>query len=421
MDVASAASLAEATKAAARRAEARFEALRSELATALGVEAERIWPPAVELLQDEQTAREKHLQGLSALADQKIRRTSAVSIDPAHVRDEEELELSEGELARVKQRIANLESEVERKREHAKLLESERFERWSKVREAKHPVCPYDGTRLDVDKVSFVCPLPRLPDPVAAQRIAEETNAARERVLTELAEDEKNLTGLSGERASLNAKVGALRRRIQAHELAVAEATRASQDAWATKGLVRRLFDLRAASDHALRAEVEAEEALRGLQGRQVAGLAAFSTRQLQHWFDFLVQRVVAPEATGSIVLDGNGLHPKIHWRGTRRSVALNSLQIVLFDLAAMLCAVEGHSHAPAFLVHDSPREGDLDPWTYSRLFEALYELEPNEATAPFQYIVTTTTDPPEGRVRARVRLEINADEEQNRLFQVDL
>jgi hypothetical protein len=86
-----------------------------------------------------------------------------------------------------------------------------------------------------------------------------------------------------------------------------------------------------------------------------------------------------------------------------------------------MLCAVEGHSHAPAFLVHDSPREGDLDPWTYSRLFEALYELEPNEATAPFQYIVTTTTDPPEGRVRARVRLEINADEEQNRLFQVDL
>lgn len=87
---------------------------------------------------------------------------------------------------------------------------------------------------------------------------------------------------------------------------------------------------------------------------------------------------------------------------------------------AAMLCAVEGNSQAPAFLVHDSPREGDLDPWTYARLLEALFELGPDESTAPFQYIVTTTTDPPEG-VRSRVRLKISAGEEQQRLFQVDL
>ncbi len=184
--------------------------------------------------------------------------------------------------------------------------------------------------------------------------------------------------------------------------------------------MVRRLFELRAQCDNALRAEAEAKEALRGRQDGQVEGLSAFSTGKLERWFDFLVQRVVAPEATGAIVLDGNGLHPRIQWRGTRRSVALNSLQIVLFDLAAMLCAVEGDSRAPAFLVHDSPREGDLDPWTYARLFEALFELGPNESTAPFQYVVTTTTDPPE-EVRSRVRLRISAGEEQQRLFRVDL
>jgi hypothetical protein len=420
-DVARAVSRVEATRALARQAEARFDALREELRNALGVDADRIWPPAVELLQNEETAREKHLESLMALADQKIRRTSAVSTDPAHVRDEEQLELAAGDLARVTQRIANLEGEVERKRERANLLERESGERWSEVREAKHPVCPYDGTPLDVDEVRFLCPLPRLPDPAAAARIAAETDETRRQVLTDLFEDEKNLTTLRGDKASLDEKVKALRRRIAANEFSVAAATSASQAAWATKGMVRRLVELHRQSDAALSAEAEAKEALRDLQDQQVAGLAAFSTRNLQRWFDFLVQRIVAPEANGTIVLDGNGLHPRIQWRGTRRSVALNSLQIVLFDLAAMLCAVEGNSRAPAFLVHDSPREGDLDPWTYARLFEAVFELGPDESTAPFQYIVTTTTDPPDGRVRTRVRLRISADVEQHRLFQVDL
>lgn len=419
--VARAASRAEVMRAAARQAEARFGTVRDELANALAVDADRIWPPAVELFEDEQTSWEKHFQWLMSLADQKIRGTSAVSTNPAYARDEEQFELASGELARTTQRIKNLEGEVERKQEHAKLLDHENSKRWEDVREAKHPVCPYDDTPLDVGKARFVCPLPRLPDPATVQRIAAETEADRKKVLAELFEDQENLAALRGDKASLEVKIAALRRRVEAHQLAVAATTSASQAAWATKGMVRRFFELRAHSDDALRAEQEAEEALEELQGRQVAGLAAFSTNKLRQWFDFLIQRVVAPEAAGTVVLDGNGLQPKIQWRGTRRSVALKSLQIVLFDLAAMLCAVEGDSQAPAFLVHDSPREGDLDPWTYARLFEALFELGPDEHTPPFQYIVTTTTDPPQGRVRSRVRLEISASEAQQRLFRVDL
>jgi hypothetical protein len=185
--------------------------------------------------------------------------------------------------------------------------------------------------------------------------------------------------------------------------------------------MVRRLFELAAAVDQALRAELEAKERLRAHQESQNAGLSAYSTAKLERWFDFLIRRIVSPDAQGTVTLDGNGLHPKIHWRGTRRSVALNSLQVVLFDLAAMLCSVEGDSRAPAFLVHDSPREGDLDPWTYARLFEGIFELGPDESSAPFQYIVTTTTDPPDGRVRSRIRLQLSASEEQHRLFRVDL
>ncbi|HSK46629.1 MAG TPA: hypothetical protein VLA05_01325 [Coriobacteriia bacterium] len=420
-EVAGASSRVEEARAVARQTEARFDALREELRAALGVDSERIWPPAVEFLQDEQAAREKHFESLMALADQKIRRTSAVSMGPTHVRNEEQLEQAAGDLARVTQRLTNLEGEVERKRERVRLLEGESAKRWSEVREAKHPVCPYDDTPLDVDKARFVCPLPRIPDPADAARAAAETDLTRKEALEDLSEDERSLTTLKGDKASLDEKVKALRRRIEANQLAVAAATSASQAAWATKGMVRRLAELRRLSDDALRAKAVAEETLRERQSQQLAGLASFSTSSLQRWFNSLLQRVLGSEATGKIVLDGNGLRPRIQWRGIRRSVALNSLQIVLFDLAAMLCAVEGSSRAPAFLVHDSPREGDLDPWTYARLFEALFEFGPDENTAPFQYIVTTTTDPPQGRVRSRVRLEISASEEQQRLFRVDL
>ncbi len=419
-DVARASSRADATKEEARKAEANFRAQSDELAIALGVGAEFIWPPPEEILQDEQAAGEKHFQMLMELADRKIRETRALTTDPTYSRDEDQLEQAAGELARVTQQISNLGSEVERKREEASLLERRSAESWTEVREAKHPVCPYDGTPLDVDKARFVCPLPHLPDPAAADRIAAETDATREKIRAELSEGERSLTALRGAKGALEEKVEALRRRIEAHQLAVAAATRESQAAWATKGMVRRLFDLRKQGDDARRTDEEAKDALSEIQNAQVEGLSAFSTSTLEQKFDYLIRRVVAPEATGTIVLDGNGLHPRIQWRGIRRSVALNSLQIVLFDLAAMLCAVEGRSHAPAFLVHDSPREGDLDPWTYSRIFEALLELGPDESTAPFQYIVTTTTDPPEA-VRSRVRLQISAGEEQHRLFQRDL
>jgi hypothetical protein len=64
----------------------------------------------------------------------------------------------------------------------------------------------------------------------------------------------------------------------------------------------------------------------------------------------------------------------------------------------------------------DSPREGDLDPHTYARIFHAIYELGEDEEGAPFQYIITTTTNPP-SLVQGRVRLTIAADSAQNRLL----
>jgi hypothetical protein len=402
-------------------AEQRFAALQNELARAFSIEPEVIWPPSADLLQDEQSAREAQAQSLMALADQKIRSVGAIRTGTADADDEGRLEEALVEIARGRQEVKALGAKVDGLRERSRLLETASAQRSAEAREANHPTCPYDGTPLDVAQARFVCPLPRLPDPAAAARVAAETEEAWKKVRDELVQEEARLGALVASNASLEAKSDALQRRLEACQLEIAAATKASQEAWATKSMVRRLFDLASAVDEAVVAETESKERLRALQESQNAGLAAYSTAKLERWFDFLIRRILSPDAQGTVTLDGHGLHPKIHWRGTRRSVALNSLQVVLFDVAAMLCSVEGDSRAPAFLVHDSPREGDLDPWTYGRLFEALFELGVDDSSAPFQYLVTTTTDPPDGRVRSRVRLQLSARDEQHRLFQVDL
>ena len=63
------------------------------------------------------------------------------------------------------------------------------------------------------------------------------------------------------------------------------------------------------------------------------------------------------------------------------------------FDVATLLLAVEGAAKLPAFLLHDSPREADLGQSIYDRLFRFMNSLENK---AHFQYIVTTTTEPPD-------------------------
>jgi hypothetical protein len=397
-----------------------FESIRYELARGLGIDRERVWPPpAAEILPDEASALAAHRAALDALADRRIQDTLSLRTDARVASDEAQLPQLTSGIAGITQEIEALTSTIDRLRETVGLHEREQAEHWCAVRTAKHPTCPYDGTPLDVDKARFVCPLPRLPDPAEARKIAEEADRARDKHAQELRANEAKLTNLKREQASLMEQVGAIRRRLEAHQLALVASTEASRTAWATKSQVRRVFELAKEVDEAREAEGNAKTQLAALQKQQLDGLSSFSTARLQRWFDYLIRRVVSPEASGTVTLDGNGLHPRIEWRGRRRSVALNSLQIVLFDLAAMLCAVEGDGIAPAFLIHDSPREGDLDLHTYARIFRAVRELGEDDQLAPFQYIVTTTTEPPQ-QVADRRRLTITADLPKNRLMMED-
>ena len=71
---------------------------------------------------------------------------------------------------------------------------------------------------------------------------------------------------------------------------------------------------------------------------------------------------------------------------------------VLAFDIACVPASAYGVGHHPRFLMHDSPREGDMEGPLFRRLFEIVHDLEKqftNAADVSFQYIVTTTSEPP--------------------------
>jgi len=116
----------------------------------------------------------------------------------------------------------------------------------------------------------------------------------------------------------------------------------------------------------------------------------------LSRFFDAIIREMVGSNAGGKVTLDGNGLKLSVELGGERSTAAIDSLKVIAFDLAVMCMSIEGSTRLPAFLIHDSPREADLGLSVYHRLFHLVRNLEQGEGQPLFQYIVTTTTRPPD-------------------------
>ncbi len=137
-------------------------------------------------------------------------------------------------------------------------------------------------------------------------------------------------------------------------------------------------------------------ETLAAQQKKTASSLRRFSTL-----FDHFVRCVLGDSASGQVTLDGEGQFVcSVALGGDLSCTAINSLNVVGFDIAALCSGIEGKTHAPAFLVHDSPREGDLGPSVYNNLIRFMSSLEPTEGNAQFQYIITTTSKPPKELAR---------------------
>lgn len=137
--------------------------------------------------------------------------------------------------------------------------------------------------------------------------------------------------------------------------------------------------------------------------------------------FDAVIRTVVGPAASGRVTLDGNGVKLTVQLGGERSTAAIESLKVIAFDIAVMCMSMEGLTHLPAFLVHDSPREADLGLSVYHRFFSMVGALE-GRGHSVFQYIVTTTTQPPmEFQKQPWLRVELRGSPANERLLRCDL
>ena len=230
-------------------------------------------------------------------------------------------------------------------------------------------------------------------------------------------------------------QLGPRRKALEAEAKAADAASRAAQAA--AKDVQDRVYRVRRILDdaRALRErEIAAKPAppataaleLEAVRAKMESGRsrARAAIRTLEERYQGIMAAWLPEGVEGTIKLDGNGLKVDAQFsgRGEVSTAALDSLKIVAFDLAALHMAVEEKADLPAFLVHDSPREADLDGQLYARLFNLVHQWEKGVGTPCFQYIVTTTTaPPPELQSDNHVRLRMSSTPAEKRLFGMDI
>jgi hypothetical protein len=264
---------------------------------------------------------------------------------------------------------------------------------------AESPVClvcevPIDRVLADRCKLSHK--LPDLPKLRArwngVQQSIQESELALETIQEERAAAQKAIDENEMQVDLLHESVNA------AHA-----AARRRDDSWfATRRVVddaRRLIELESslAFQNVPVPQAQLEKKREELAAFRDAQAPVF--RSASAFFDCIISRLVAG-AEGRVTFGGKGLALAVAFGGDRSTAAIDSLKVVAFDLAVLCLSVEGSTHLPAFLVHDSPREADLGLSHYHSLFDLVESLEHGPGDPLFQYIVTTTTRPPDHLAR---------------------
>jgi len=326
---------------------------------------------------------------------------AAVRIDTAHgdgdlqaLRDR--LESSQRQLSELETRLAVAQQQSPLLEQLLGRLRAELPIASAQLRDAQVPVCPL--CEVPIDRVlADGCKLSRdLPDFESIARrhqgvqkqINEQAEALESARRVERAASQQ-LPALRRAHEALQKQLQAAERLHQARSGAWFRTRRALDD-------VRRLDEELAvlASDEADLADLTQ----RIEQQRERTGSFREAQREvfshLSTLFDAVIQTLVGPAARSRVILDGQGLKLSVDLGGERSTAAIESLKVIAFDLAVMCMSVEERTHLPAFLVHDSPREADLGLSVYYRLFAMVADLERNDSPT-FQYIVTTTTQPP--------------------------
>lgn len=261
-----------------------------------------------------------------------------------------------------------------------------------------------------------------------SDQVACEELAAEREVVAALQKESRRI---EGELAEAERATKAARREFLSANTAHAEATSQLQDEGSKLDRIAELIDAAegAAKNAASKADsiqqltkdiddsyTEQEK----IREAQRTAIGRFSAR-----FDYVVRALIGDQVAARIDTSGRSLSLTVEEHGERDSTFIATVKVLAFDLAAIIASIEGHGAFPRFLVHDGPREADMAPDVYERIFLLAQEIEKCfEGEPAFQYIVTTTTTPPEKFIEpgsAWLRLQLGGSPATERLLGVDL
>jgi hypothetical protein len=328
------------------------------------------------------------------------------------------------ELRRTDEERIRLEAQIPAEKHVLTLLSSEIPSLSAAANNAASQVCPI--CEVPIDKaVAEKCGL--------SHKLHNETEC-RARLgakRQEIGDQKQKIDGLEARLKALQPAAAIARQRVEHAEKrvrAIESVRDARSSAWQAatrlKEGVERFSELSTERD-------EVRKRLRNLEDRltkERERLAAFRDKQgltfgrITEKFSAIIRRMVNENAKGAVTLTGDRLQLTFDVGGDRRTAAIESLKVLAFDLACLCLSIEGATRLPAFLVHDSPREADLGLSIYDELFRLTRELEEMTRTTAFQYIVTTTTRPPDDlRCDPWLRLTLKGAPGPERLMARDL
>ena len=320
--------------------------------------------------------------------------------------------------------VKSLSDEIATKDATRSFIAGELPEAHARVVNEKNPVCPICKIRID-------------------KALAEGCHISTETcdlfsLQKEISQKRARVSELEDEISSLRRKVPALQKQAAECKKAFDEIDRAlnkiekSRDA--SSGSVRaaqRVVEdvdqyetLFANYDRARSAAEKMADKLEKTRGiiSRYRGSNSETITSLSNWFDNVLRELVPGDIRGYAKLDGNGLRLDVELGGYRSTVAIDSLKVVAFDLAILAMSLERSLFFPGLLIHDSPREADLSETVYRHLFEFSAKFEECGPGPLFQYILTTTTAPPDlFQHEPWLRLVVKGAPAEERLLKVDL
>jgi hypothetical protein len=117
--------------------------------------------------------------------------------------------------------------------------------------------------------------------------------------------------------------------------------------------------------------------------------------QKLSEIFDAVIKEIAGRKKRGELRFTNIQNNASLCRDGETESAAFNALKSIGYDFTALVAWLNDVGFHPGFLLHDSPRESDMEQslyYPYLRFVSSLAKRVPGG----FQYIMTTTEPPPE-------------------------